>query len=182
MEALPTLAGNRITLRPFKLGDAKRVQQLAGDYAIARTTLNMPHPYEDGLAEAWIGSLADAFAKKTLANFAVTLNSTGELVGSIGLYLTLKHQHGEAGYWIGKPHWGNGYATEALVLLLDFGFNAMNLNRVFARVFSTNPASEKVLTNNGFSYEGTFPEHVLKDEKFIDLKQFGLLRSDYIKL
>jgi [ribosomal protein S5]-alanine N-acetyltransferase len=49
---IPTLQTERLILRPFDLGDAPEVQRLAGDWEIANTTLMVPHPYEDGMAEA----------------------------------------------------------------------------------------------------------------------------------
>jgi RimJ/RimL family protein N-acetyltransferase len=69
----PTLETDRLVLRPFTASDAERVQVLAGEYAIADTTLNIPHPYEEGMAEAWISTHAAKYAAEELAAFAVTL-------------------------------------------------------------------------------------------------------------
>ena len=63
MKEIPTLETERLVLRPFGLHDAADVQRLAGDRAIADTTLNIPHPYEDGMAEEWIFKHQDAFDK-----------------------------------------------------------------------------------------------------------------------
>jgi len=52
----PELRTDRLTLRPFTLDDAPVVQRLAGDRDIASTTLNIRHPYEDGMPEEWIGT------------------------------------------------------------------------------------------------------------------------------
>jgi [ribosomal protein S5]-alanine N-acetyltransferase len=54
MKPIPTLETKRLTLRAFRLDDAAEVQRLAGDRSIADTTLNIPHPYQDGMAQAWI--------------------------------------------------------------------------------------------------------------------------------
>jgi hypothetical protein len=58
MNELPRLGTERLLLRPFALSDAADVLRLAGDRAIADTTLNIPHPYEAGMAEEWIATHA----------------------------------------------------------------------------------------------------------------------------
>ena len=87
MKLRPTLRTDRLVLRPFALSDASEVQRLAGDEAVASTTSNVPHPYEDGMAEAWIGTHQGRFEKGELVNFAITLAEDGLLVGAIGLII-----------------------------------------------------------------------------------------------
>src|SRR5215831_1471106 len=75
----------RLLLRPLSLQDAADVQRLAGDRAIADTTLNIPHPYSDGIAEKWITHQQGRFEAGELINFAMTLAESEELIGVVGL-------------------------------------------------------------------------------------------------
>src|SRR5882724_11778597 len=81
----PTLKTKRLVLRPFELSDAPRVKLLAGDRDVAAMTLLIPHPYEDGIAEAWIGLHQERFENGQEIVFAITLKASGELIGAIGL-------------------------------------------------------------------------------------------------
>jgi [ribosomal protein S5]-alanine N-acetyltransferase len=116
----PTLDTSRLRLRPFALTDTPAVQTLAGEYDIAATTLLIPHPYPDGAAEAWIAAHAEKFLRGEEVNFAITDRESGQLMGAIGLRLTLAHRRGELGYWIGKPFWNRGYCTEGGQAMLDY--------------------------------------------------------------
>ena len=78
---MTTLSGKQVLLREFLSSDAADVQRLAGDRAVADYRLSIPHPYEDGMAEQWIATLAPKIGRGELASFAVTLISRGELVG-----------------------------------------------------------------------------------------------------
>lgn len=173
----PTLATERLVLRPFTLADAEAVQRLAGAEAIADTTLNIPHPYADGLAEAWIESHADAFQDRERVALAIA-DSGANLVGAISLRLDLGHKRAELGYWIGLPYWGRGYATEAAVAMVGYGFKELGLNRIFAHHLARNPASGRVLEKAGFVHEGFHRAHVLKNGRFEDLHSFAVLRAD----
>lgn len=61
MTTIPTLELERLCLRAFRISDAPTVQTLAGAYEIAETTVNIPHPYPDGVAEEWIATHQETF-------------------------------------------------------------------------------------------------------------------------
>jgi RimJ/RimL family protein N-acetyltransferase len=67
-----TIRTDRLLLRPFRLADAKRVQQLAGDWDVAKMLARLPHPYPDGEAEAWIATHDQTRAAGSAYPFAVT--------------------------------------------------------------------------------------------------------------
>ncbi len=179
MPAYPELTTDRLNLRRFQLSDAPEVRRLAGDRAIAATTLNIPHPYEEGIAEEWIGKHGPAFEKDEAVSFAITVKQTGALVGAIGLHLVREHDRAELGYWIGEPYWGRGYATEAGRSVLGYAFEVLALNRVLARHFPRNPQSGRVLQKLGMKYEGRLRQHVKKWSVYEDVVVYGLLRSEY---
>lgn len=164
-------------LRPFDPTDAAAVQRLAGAAAVADTALNIPHPYPDGVAEAWIASQASAWARRTGACFAIT--EDGELRGAISFSLNLQNQLAELGYWIGEAYWGRGLATEAARAVVDFAFEVCSVNRVQALHFARNPASGRVLEKVGMVREGVHRERIRKGDRFEDLVEFAILRWDW---
>ena len=178
MSRQPTLYSNRLILRPFELSDAKDVQRLAGDRAIADTTLEIPHPYEDGMAEEWISTHREKFEAGEMVNFAIILRETNGLIGAIGLTVVQRFERAELGYWIGKPFWGKGYCTEAGLAVLDYGFTVLNLNRICSHHFKRNPASGRVQQKLGMMHEGFARQHVKKWDKFEDIEHYGILKSD----
>jgi len=179
MSTRPELYTKRLHLRPFRLDDAPVVQKLAGDIAIAEKTTNIPHPYEDGMAEEWISTHKELYDRGELANFAITSRDKGDLIGAIGLIIDQPHDKAELGYWIGKPYWDLGYCTEAAEAVVKFGFERLQLNRIHASHFAHNPASGRVMEKIGMTYEGTLRQHVKKWDKYIDLKIYSLLRSEF---
>ena len=179
MVQIPTIHTERLMLRPFRPSDAEVVQRLAGDRDIAATTILIPHPYPDGVAEEWIATHAASFDKGECLTLAVTSRADGTLHGAVSLTINARHQHAELGYWIGKPYWGRGYATEAGLAVLGYAFNALDLNRVFAHHMAKNRASGRVLEKIGMRYEGTLVQHVRKWDGYEDIGHFGILARDY---
>ncbi|MEJ7812744.1 MAG: GNAT family N-acetyltransferase [Gemmatimonadaceae bacterium] len=179
MSDRPTLHTSRLVLRPFVADDAPAVQRLAGDRDIASTTLNIPHPYEDGMAEAWIATHEDAFARSEGLTLAVTSRDDGALIGAVGIAINLRSSRAELGYWIGKPYWGRGYCTEAAAALVAYAFDVLDLNRVHATHLTWNPASGRVMRKIGMTYEGRLREHERKWGVFEDIEKYGILRREY---
>jgi ribosomal-protein-alanine N-acetyltransferase len=172
------LESNRLKLRPFVLSDSKKVQELAGDIEIARTTLHIPYPYPDGGAEEWISTHKDGFERGSYT-FAIESKEDECLIGCIAIGVTKQHNRAELAYWIGQPYWGKGYATEASSRIVQFGFDELGLNKIWAAAFTRNPASSGVMKKLGMKYEGTFAQHILKWDKYEDLEFYGILKSDY---
>jgi [ribosomal protein S5]-alanine N-acetyltransferase len=173
----PVLHTTRLILRPYQLSDAPQVQRLAGVREVADTTLNLPHPYEDGMAEAWIGTHQDLYARGELAAFAITLRD-GSLIGAIGLRLEPAHRRGELGYWIGMPFWNRGYATEAGLEIVRYGFSDLGLNRIQATHMTRNPASGRVMQKLGMTYEGCSRQYFLKAGRLEDVERYAILREE----
>lgn len=181
----PSLYTARLRLRPLVSDDAPDVQRLAGDAAVASTTLNVPHPYLDGMAEGWIATLDDAFADDQIVTFGIVVRDDGDesdargvLVGTIALRLELDDARADLGYWIGVPHWRHGYATEAVRAVLKYGFDTLRLHRIHASHLTRNPASGRVMQKAGMTLEGVQRGHVLKYGVFEDLAKYGILRTD----
>ena len=177
----PSLETGRLLLRPFRLSDADDVQHLAGDRLIADTTLNIPHPYEDGVAEEWISKHQEIFDQGKGVAFAIETKRDDMLVGAISLMNVSVGHQAEMGYWVGRPFWNQGYCTEAALAVLRFAFQDMGLARVHASYLSRNPASGRVMQKIGMEYEGTRRQHARKEDAFDDLVLYGIVRGEWEK-
>ena len=70
--------------------------------------------------------------------------------------------HHTLGYWLGEPHWGKGIVTGAIKQIVDFGFKTYDIDRIFARPFGTNIASQRVLEKAGFTFETKFEKTLVE--------------------
>lgn len=181
MEVQPIIETERLILRSFELSDSKRVQQLAGNPKIAETTLNIPHPYEDGMAEGWINTHKENLIENKSITYAIIKKEDNELVGAIGLMMNNLHRKAELGYWIGVPYWGKGYCTESSKAIIELGFEELGLNKIYARALVSNIGSWSVMEKVGMIYEGILRQEVIKDGLPLDLKSYAILKEDLYK-
>ncbi|HEY7298774.1 MAG TPA: GNAT family N-acetyltransferase [Xanthobacteraceae bacterium] len=139
----------RLILRAPRLADAEAIAAVANDLRIAENTARLPHPYGVKDAEAFV---FEASRGNCEAAFLITLMS-GEIVGVCGI-TTAERRGPELGYWVGAPHWGHGYATEAARALIGHAFTNQGHATLSARVRVSNPASRRVLEKCGFQWSG----------------------------
>ena len=166
-------------MRPFQPEDSAQVQTICSERDIAAFTRTIPHPYPEGAAAAWIGVLDDGWRSGKAAVFAMTVRDTGQVVGAVGLTIDAENENAELGYWVAKPKWGRGYASEAARAIVDFGFHQLGLNRIFAHHMLKNPASGRVMEKIGMRKEGVLREHVKKWGRFEDIAVYGILARDW---
>jgi [ribosomal protein S5]-alanine N-acetyltransferase len=134
----------RLLLRTPVAADAARISLLAGDYEVASMTGTIPHPYSEQLAAEWIEGV---HAGEEGEVFAIL--RSGALIGCVG-YRAHGRTHAELGYWIGKPYWGMGYATEAARAVIPYAFEVGGLEYLTVGHFNNNPASGRVIAKLGF--------------------------------
>lgn len=136
----------RLLLRPLRLSDAGAVARLAGDWDVARMTGRIPHPYSIVDADGWIAGIA-------AGELVRAIELDGDLVGAVG-YVGADDGSAEIGYWVGKPYWGRGIATEAAAALVEHCFRVEKRPRLTCCHFSDNAASARVIAKLGFKARG----------------------------
>ena len=147
------LETKRLLLRVPATFDVPEIVALAGDYDVAKNLSRVPHPYSEADARGWIDRAAEQRLKGTDFAFAITNKQDGAYMGSCGLHKRDGDMF-EMGYWLGKPFWKQGFATEAASRLMAFAFMDLGLQSVKARYFHDNPASGHVLEKLGCVADG----------------------------
>lgn len=151
IEIEPVIRTKRLALRRPRKADAPRIAEYCNDFDVARMTSRVPYPYGLADAETFLERL-DYKDPEHEVTFAIEHPDDG-LVGVMGFF---DNDDGrpEIGYWLGRPHWGKGYATEAAERALVWANRAWGRRYLVAGHFSDNPASGQVLSKLGFLYTG----------------------------
>jgi len=176
----PTLVTDRLALRELRFDDAGAVADGAGDRRVAKFLIQVPSPYPVALARRWVQSRIDWWAEGRGVTLAITRRtSTRQLLGTVSLRRFARDRRAELGYWLATSAWGKGYATEAARALVAFGFDRLELSRIYAQVLAGNDASAHVLTKLGMVAEGVKRQHVKKGTRLHDVRIYGLLRAEW---
>lgn len=122
----------------------------------------------------------DGYQKRTLIPWVVVLKPSNKVIGMIMLLSYMpNHFRAEIGSFISRSYWGNGFATEAIMAVLNFAFYDIGLHKVYATVDPRNRASEKVLLKCGFTYEGLLRDHYFLRGLFCDRMMYSMLSSEF---
>lgn len=148
----PRIETQRCLLRLPELEDAPALSRYCGEYDVAKNTGSIPHPYPALSAEMWV--MINRASWKPRGNQSLVVEHEGALIGGGGVFRRTADADWEIGYWIGKPWWGLGFATEIGKALVELGTDTLGADRLVAGHYDDNPASGRVLEKLGFSYTG----------------------------
>src|ERR1700730_14944877 len=176
--AFPALQTERLTLRVHARSDIPALMPLIGAREVAATTLRIPHPYTEADAPNFIAGWQDAPSSGSGLRLGIVLRESDTLCGGVGLRIEPDHRRAELGYWIGVPHWGRGYATEAARAMVQYGFALLAGGRFSESHFVDNLASARVLIKIGMRHEGRQRGHILKWGEFLDIEMYATVASD----
>lgn len=170
------LESANLRLRTVAESDLDALVRLAGDAEIAKQTAEIPHPYGEGDGRLFIAKATEPLSLSGRLVFAIERRREPGLIGCIAFID--RADVADVGYWIGRPFWREGYATEAVQALLRLIFRGFSYERAEAEVLADNPASERVLTKAGFALvgDGTGCRGRCAGEK---VHRFALSRADW---
>jgi RimJ/RimL family protein N-acetyltransferase len=163
-------------LKPWTQDDLKCLVKYANNPNIARFMKDaFPNPYteQDGLA--FINKFSHDVPVRVFA-----IHVKGEAAGGIGIHPQgdIMQLNAELGYWLAEPYWGNGIISRAIDEIVPYGFKNFKINRIYARPFSSNKASQRVLEKCGFRLEATIQASFLKNGEVLDELIYAIRRSD----
>jgi RimJ/RimL family protein N-acetyltransferase len=164
----------QIKLRPWSFDDLDLLVKFANNKKIAdNLTDAFPYPYtrDDGID--FLNRFKD---DEPLRAFAIEVD--GIPCGAIGIHpqLDIHRKNAEIGYWLAEEYWGKGIMTEAVRMIVSYGFKAFDINRIFARPFAPNVASQKVLEKAGLKFEARFEKSIIKNGLLLDELFFSIVR------
>ena len=174
------LATERLSLRPYRPGDAAELHRLINDWEVCRALAAVPFPYPRQLADDWIASSAVSLAAGRAWHLAITgTEGVREvIVGGVGLRIDRGARSGRLGYWVGRRFWGHGVATEAAGRLARWALANLDLDAIEANVATDNAASIAVLRRIGLHQVGEGQEHFLARGADQPILRFAATRDD----
>ncbi|MBC7866302.1 MAG: GNAT family N-acetyltransferase [Gloeobacteraceae cyanobacterium ES-bin-316] len=168
------------TLRPWMMSDLGSLVHCANNQNVSRFLMNkFPHPYTEEDGKKFI-----AFATQGNPVNIFTIDIEGKAAGGIGLHplSDVECKNAEMGYWLAEPYWGNGIVTKAVKQMINYGFETFDINRIFARPFGHNTASQKVLEKVGFVLEAKLEKTFFKNGEYVDEWIYAVRKNDWQKM
>ncbi|WP_106792642.1 GNAT family N-acetyltransferase [Aquimarina sp. Aq78] len=164
-----------IKIRQLKESDKLQMAKLANNSNISNNLRDyFPNPYDEEDATSFIEM---TIQQDPVVSFGIEFR--GKLCGVISLMLQndIYRKSAEIGYWLGEPYWGKGITTKAVDQITEYGFEKLNLIRIYAGIIEYNTTSMRVLEKSGFKKEGIFQKAIIKNDKIWDEHRYYILNK-----
>jgi [ribosomal protein S5]-alanine N-acetyltransferase len=178
---LPTIEAQRLCLRWIEESDLEHLYAIFSDPHVMRYWSTAPLQNLDE-AVTLLREIQTSTREGTILKWGVALKPDNNLIGTVTLFnINRSNGRAEIGYAQAAAYWGHGYINEALVALLKYSFEELELRRLEADVDPRNNPSIKTLERLGFQKEGFLRERWHVNGELQDALFYGLLRRDWIK-
>lgn len=175
---LPTIEGRRVVLRAIKMSDARDIYDYCSDDMVAKHVMWEAY---DGMGDArsFVRFIQRLYKNDEPSSWGITLPGSNKVIGTVGfMWWNREYKAAEVGYSLSRDYWNRGIMTEALALILDFGFKRMSLNRIEAQHVDANAASGRVMEKCGMKKEGVLRSRIFSKGEFRDMVLYAILKSD----
>ncbi len=175
--------GKRIRLRGIEKADISKYYEWINDpEVIDGLSVFLPMSLKD--EEQWLENISQREQAEKPLSIEMRERKNWRLIGNCGFFnIEWVNRVAEFGIMIGdKSVWNKGYGTETVRLLLQHGFETLNFNRIYLRVYSTNPRAIRSYEKAGFVREGTLRQAVYRHGRYADIHIMSILRSEWDEL
>ncbi|MEG4113063.1 MULTISPECIES: GNAT family protein [unclassified Microcoleus] len=176
---LPTIETERLLLRKITLNDASDMFEYACNPEVSKYTMWSTHTsIED--TKYFLKSITKMYKRRELVDWGIVHKADKKFIGTCGFVeWSMTHSRAEIGYALSRNYWGEGYMSEAVNAVIEFGFREMLLNRILARCEVSNIASARVMEKVGMKLEGILRQHIFVKDRYWDLKLYSILREEF---
>ena len=175
IKEIPVISSERLVLRELRMSDAQNVfnyfskDEVTLYYDLATFT---SITQAEELIKIWNIRVVEGQGLR----WAITLKGSDELIGTCGFHsLSEENSRAEIGYEVTPAYWGKGIASEAVQLMLDFGFNELNLHRIEAFIDPEHHASRRVLLKSGMQTEGVLRDYFFEKGRYVDAELLSII-------
>lgn len=179
---IPELETSRLVLRRLVMSDMQDLFEVASHPEVTRyITWETHRTLED--ARRFIQVVHDWYDRQEVLYWGVLRKSDLKLIGTCGIFeWVTRDARAELSYTLGRPYWGQGFASEIVNSLVRFGFETLQLNRLEGRCLVENVASAHVMEKAQLSLDGILRQQLYLKGAYRDLKIYSLLRQDWLNL
>lgn len=177
---LPTIETERLLLRKITLNDASDMFEYACNPEVSEYTMWSAHTsIED--TKYFLKSITKMYKRRELVDWGIVHKVEKKFIGTCGFVeWSMTHSRAEIGYALSRSYWGEGYMSEAVNAVIEFGFREMLLNRIEAKCKVSNIGSARVMEKVGMQLEGILRQHIFVKGEYWDLKIYSILRDDFL--
>jgi [ribosomal protein S5]-alanine N-acetyltransferase len=165
----------QFTLRPILSSDLESFAAYANNFNIAKNLTNaFPHPYTLEKAKAFLEIMEKQSPRNVLG-----IDIDGAICGAIGIHFQtdVYEKNAEMGYWLAEPFWGKGIMSKAIPQMVEYAFANFSIERIYARPFGHNIASQMALKKAGFTLEAVLKDTFYKNGETLDEWIFAIRRD-----
>jgi len=179
LSVFPELLTSRLRLRELRQTDAEAILRIFSAEEVTRY-YDLDTFTNHSQAIALISRQAERFTRGEIIRWGIAHQSNDVIIGTIGLVLNQQNNQAGLGYELARAYWRRGIMSEALAIVIRFGFHTLRLNRLQALVMPGNVASTGLLRKLDFTEEGILREYAFFKGRFQDMHCFSLLKREYI--
>jgi [ribosomal protein S5]-alanine N-acetyltransferase len=177
----PTLETSQFRLRQITHDDADALIALYNHPDVVKYLIIEPPCDNRQRAIEMIDWMSSWFQQRGGLRWAITFREQDTLIGTCGFHFySAEHRRVDIGYDLNAAYWGRGYITEIARAIVGWCFENLDLHRVQADCTEGNIGSERVLEKVGFKLEGIWRENTFEHGRFVNIKQYGLLRHEFM--